>query len=161
MLFQICAPASLLQHPAHRQTHTREHSSGMTSVFSLCTKQGTNCTVDCFTVKRSWIRHLLSLPSWYGFKVDLPKVCGCVCVSMPVTLCSLYAGALLFLHLIHSLRLHVYLPVCAQAFLNSSGYDPCGSHQCHTNLTCFEPAVPVCTNGLLRLSTWQQLETTV
>lgn len=111
MLFQICAPASLLQHPAHRQTHTREHSSGMTSVFSLCTKQGTNCTVDCFTVKRSWIRHLLSLPSWYGFKVDLLKVCGCVCMSMPVTLCC-FMRVLCYSCTLYTHCVFMYISLC-------------------------------------------------
>lgn len=85
-----------------------------------------------------------------------------VCVDVHVCACDfllVYVGALLCLHLIQLLLLHVYLCVCTQAFLTSLGYDPYGSYQCDTNLTCLEPAVYVCVNGLLRLSTWQQLET--
>lgn len=84
-----CCFKSVLQGCWSMHAHTQEHSPGMTSDFGLCNKQGTKCTVDCFTVKRRWIRHLLSLPSWYGFKVDYMKVCGWVfvCVPVPVTVC--------------------------------------------------------------------------
>lgn len=56
----------------------------------------------------------------------------------------IYVGALLFLHCMHLLHLHVQLCVFTHAFLTSSSYDPYGSYQWDTNWTCFEPAVYVC-----------------
>lgn len=70
-------------------THPRTFFRTDLRLWSLhCT--GNKVYRDCFTVSRRWIRHLLSLPSWYGLKVDSVKVCGWVfvCMPVPVIFCS-------------------------------------------------------------------------
>lgn len=63
-------------------TLTGAHAWEWDQILFFSNKQGTECTEDCFTVKRRWIGHLQSLPSWHRFKVASVEVCGWVWVCV-------------------------------------------------------------------------------
>lgn len=133
-VLNLCS--SILPSQTCTQTHTQEHSSSMTSIFGLCTKQGTNLTVVCCTFKRGWIKHLLSLP-WYGFKRDFAES---MCVLGVSGFLLLYVSAQLCLHLIRLLPLFLW-PHQVVSYVDPISVYP----------------ICICMDGLLSLSTWQQV----
>lgn len=73
---------------SREDTLTGTHAWEWDQILFFSNKQGTECTEDCFTVKRRWVGHLQSLPSWHRFKVDSVEVCGWMWVCVPVAFCQ-------------------------------------------------------------------------